>query len=81
MRKSIHSAQYRVLLEHLVAARESRRVTQAALAKRLHATQSSVSKIERGERRLDIIELHSWCQALNVPFAKFVHDLDVALQK
>jgi transcriptional regulator with XRE-family HTH domain len=81
MRKSIHSAQYAVLLELLAEARSRTNLTQIDLAKRLKMTQSSVSKVERGERRLDVIELHAWCQALGTPFRTMMSDLDNRLSR
>ncbi|MGT2512285.1 helix-turn-helix domain-containing protein [Cupriavidus basilensis] len=41
-------------------------ITQADLAARLDVTQTFVSKCERGERRLDVKELRSWCMAIGV---------------
>jgi len=76
MRKSIHSSQYRILLDLLIKRREQAGVTQVQLAKRLRTTQSSVSKVERGERRLDVIELHQWCSAMKTPFVEFIRSLD-----
>ena len=81
MKKSIHSPQYRVLLDLLVAARQKQGVTQAELAKRLEMTQSSVSKVERGERRLDVVELHGWCGALGYSFLTMVKQLDGKLRR
>jgi transcriptional regulator with XRE-family HTH domain len=37
--------------------------TQADLARRLDRPQSYVSKVESGERRLDVVELRDWCAA------------------
>jgi hypothetical protein len=48
--------------------RKNSGVTQEVLAKRLGATQSEISKCQRGERRIDIVELRRWCAALKVPF-------------
>ena len=81
MRKSIHTTQYRALLKLLIKARETRGITQVMLARRLQMTQSAVSKVERGERRLDVVELHTWCAALGVPFVKFAGELDADLRK
>jgi transcriptional regulator with XRE-family HTH domain len=81
MKKSIHSASYRVLLDLLVSAREARGVTQVELAKRLQMTQSAISKVERGERRLDVVELHAWCQALELPFVTMARQLDAKLRR
>jgi transcriptional regulator with XRE-family HTH domain len=81
MTKSIHSASYKVLLNLLITAREARGVTQVELAKRLQTSQSAVSKIERGERRLDVVELHGWCKALGYPFLTISKQLDARLRR
>lgn len=76
MEKSIHSAQYAVLLRLLKQARVDAGISQVQLAKSLSETQSFISKCERGERRLDVIELRSFCRALNVEFADFIKRLE-----
>lgn len=63
--KSIYSADYKRLLELLVEARKQAGVTQEQLATRLRRPQSFVSKVERGERRLDVIEFLRICRAVN----------------
>lgn len=67
MRKSIFHKDYEVFLELLRAARAHAGITQVDLAKRLGATQSHVSMCESGERRIDIVQLRWWCNALGVP--------------
>lgn len=42
------------------------------LGKRLDEPQSLISDYERGERRLDLIELKQVCDALDVDFVEFV---------
>lgn len=49
-------------------------VTQLELAVRLDETQSYVSKCERGERRLDLVQLQAFCTALNHPLDAFVSE-------
>lgn len=71
MEKSIHSHKYAVFLETLRRVREARGLTQWEVASRLGATQSFVSKCERGERRLDVVELINWCEALEMPWIEF----------
>jgi transcriptional regulator with XRE-family HTH domain len=51
-------------------------VTQAEIAERLGETQSFISKRERGERRLDIVEVRNFCQAMGVGFVEFVSEFD-----
>ena len=80
MSKSLHSAQYKKLLELLRATREERGCTQVELALALGEDQSYVSKCESGVRRLDVIELRSWVNGLGVPFNAFIKALDLELE-
>lgn len=61
-----------MFLDLLRQQRSSLGLTQADIAIRLDATQSFISKVERGERRLDLVELHSWCAALGISLGEFV---------
>ncbi|MDQ4086921.1 MAG: helix-turn-helix domain-containing protein [Pseudomonadota bacterium] len=47
----------RRLREHLIAAREAKGMTQTELARALGKSQTFVSNMERGQRRLDVVEL------------------------
>jgi len=76
MPKSLHTRQYALFLRELRAARKNAGLTQAALAQRLAMTQSDVSKCERGTRRLDIVELRAWSQALGLELAHLVARID-----
>ena len=71
MKKTIHTDEYALLVTLLRETRESAGLTQIELALRLNTTQSIVSKIERGERRLDLVELKAWCDAIDVSLAHF----------
>lgn len=61
-----------MLLQLLAESRAQAGVTQVDLAKKLKEDQSWVSKVERGIRRLDLVELALWCQALGIPLSQFV---------
>lgn len=50
----------------LVAVRKRIGITQAELAKAIGLAQYDVSKVESCVRRLDILELRDWLQALKV---------------
>lgn len=69
MMHSIYDDEYRRLLKFMLQVREALRITQVSLAQRLQTTQSYVSKCERGERRIDVIEYVRYCDALGVDAA------------
>src|SRR5207244_3333591 len=79
MEKSLFSKGYKVFLRQLRLARQKAGLTQEELARRLKESQSFVSKCERGERRIDVIELRAFCKAIGVPFAEFARVLDRSL--
>ncbi|MBS1229815.1 MAG: hypothetical protein H6R17_3092 [Proteobacteria bacterium] len=78
MDKSIYSLEYKVFLDLLRMARERAGLTQEEVALRLGVTQSFVSKCERGERRLDIVEVRAWSVALGIPFTEFISSFDLS---
>lgn len=64
--KSIYDDDYVNLIAALRAIRLERHITQSQLASALNVTQSFVSKVENRDRRLDVVELLSWVDALGV---------------
>lgn len=64
--KSIYTDDYINMISVLRTIRMNKNITQSEMAKRLNTTQSFVSKVENRERRLDVIELLSWIDALGV---------------
>jgi transcriptional regulator with XRE-family HTH domain len=62
--KSVFTTRYRRLCKLLLERRESAGLTQAALARKLGRPQSFVSKYERAERRLDLLEFLEIADAL-----------------
>lgn len=66
MTKSVFSDRYNRLLAAMAQARREAGVTQAQLAAILGKPQSYVSKIERGERRIDVVEFLELLEALGV---------------
>ncbi len=63
---------YKKFRERLVQARKNARITQVDLATRLRRPQSFVSKYERGERRLDVIEFGDVATALGIDPIRFL---------
>lgn len=80
MEKSIYSKEYALFLEQLRQTRQQKGLTQTDVAVRLGQTQSFISKVERGERRIDIVELRQLCAVMGVEFVTFVDQLEKSLQ-
>lgn len=65
MAKTIFTIQHQDFIRALREVRRSEGVTQVQLSERLDRAQSYISNIERGERRLDVIEFMAIASALN----------------
>ncbi|MBI5588411.1 MAG: helix-turn-helix transcriptional regulator [Deltaproteobacteria bacterium] len=76
MSKSIFSDAYSLLRTWLVKAREKKGLTQADVATKLGKPQSYVSKYERGERRLDVVEFLEVARVLGVEPYKILKELE-----
>ena len=63
MQKSTFSSHYDIFKTKLVAMRKAAGLAQRQLAKRLKREHSFVSRIELGERRLDVVEFYWVCHA------------------
>jgi transcriptional regulator with XRE-family HTH domain len=81
MEKSIFTQEYGVFLNHLRSTRKAAGLTQEELAKRLQQTQSFISKCERGERRIDVVELFEFCQAIGISFSHFTAELETLIKQ
>ncbi len=57
MAKSIYSNEYKNVVKNLKEARSALGLTQVEVSEKLKKPQSYISKIERGERRVDVAEL------------------------
>lgn len=76
MEKSVFTHDYQVLRTLLRKQREAAGLTQIDLAERIDETQSYVSKCERGERRLDLVQLRVFCRAIGISLTDFVKDFE-----
>ncbi len=72
MKKSQHTSEYKRLTDALRQAREVAGLTQADVAKKLRVYASFVSKVESGERRIDVIELKQFCRAYGLELVAFL---------
>ena len=66
MAGTLHSIEYKTLIDALVTVRNERGVTQATLANSLGRPPSFVAKVELRERRLDVLEFCAWAHALSI---------------
>lgn len=74
--KTIHKAEYQTVLELLREIRTKAGLTQADLSQALERPQSYVSDVERGLRRLDILQLRDYCAACNMRLSAFIRQLE-----
>jgi len=82
MEKTVVAKDYVVLLKILRKVRKRLNITQAEIGARLGMTQSMISKCERGERRLDVIELRRWCmEGMQIPLLQFLTEVETALAR
>ena len=79
--KSIYTDEYAVVLRLLKVKRKKSGVTQVDLAERLGQTQSFVSKVECGDRRLDIIQLRTILLEFGVSLPEFAIQLEAEIAK
>jgi transcriptional regulator with XRE-family HTH domain len=62
MDKTIYSEGHKALINKLIKARKEKGLRQEDAAKLLGRTQSFISKIEAGQRRVDIIQLKEFAK-------------------
>jgi len=73
--ESVFTLRYERFRGLLVHARKSKGLTQQDVAARLERPQSFVSKYERGERRLDVVEFLQVADALGIDPHKLLRTL------
>ncbi|MGH7144272.1 MAG: helix-turn-helix domain-containing protein [Planctomycetota bacterium] len=79
MPKTIHRDEYERVRALLRDLRIEQGVRQTELAAELGTRQSFVSDVERGSRRIDVIELRDWCRALRTDLVSFCEALERGL--
>ena len=76
MTKSVFTKKYDRFRLFMIEARKSADLTQAELARKLSRPQSFVSKYERGERRLDVVEFLEVARVLDLDAVQFIKKLE-----
>lgn len=79
MSRALASPSHAVLRGLLVKARKDAQLTQQQVAAKLGVPQSYVSKYEKGERKLDVIEFVALCDVLGVSAAGAIEVLRQAI--
>ena len=72
MVKTIYSEEHKYTVEQLKKARQDSGLDQLAVSKLLGKTQSYISKIESGQRRIDVVELKEFSRLYKKPFKYFL---------
>lgn len=67
----------RALVAELVRRRKKAALTQWDIAKALHVDQSRISKFERLERRLDILDFVRFCRAVGADPGSLLRAIDL----
>jgi len=73
--RSVFSLKYERLRNALIRARQAAELTQIDVARKLRRPQSFVSKYERGERRLDVVEFLEVTDVLKVAPCEIIEQL------
>lgn len=81
MPKSIHRPEYELLRNLIRETRTHAGVTQESLSNQLGRSQSFISDIERGVRRIDAIELRDVCRFLDTNMIEFLSELENRIEK
>ena len=76
MKEYIYNKRYKSFCKVLKKERKYHHLSQVILAKKLDIPQSFISKTEIGERRLDIIELLEYCDAMGLTLTDFVFRME-----
>ena len=72
MSKTIYSKEHKYIVEQLKKARKEANLSQEEIAKILGKTQSYISKIESGQRKIDIIQLKKFAKIYKKDLSFFI---------
>lgn len=68
--KTIHNDRYQVLITELIKVRKNSGLTQQQVADKLTKPQSYIAKIEKCERKLDVLEFVDLCGVIGADRAE-----------
>ena len=81
MAKALYRTETGVLLALLREFRAKAGLTQAQCSQALGRPQSFMSDVERGIRRLDLVQLRDLCQVLGISLSVLIHHFEKRLEE
>ena len=75
MEKSIFTPYSLLLAKKMKEIREAAGLTQREMAEKMGTKQMTVYRLEKGERRLDLIEFYNLCRKFKIDPRKAAHDI------
>jgi len=72
MKKTVYSIEHRYMVERLKRARKEAGLGQEKVAKLLGVSQSYMSKVESGQRRIDLVQLKQFARIYKKPLNFFI---------
>lgn len=79
--KSVYTREYDLFLRLLRQARQDAGLNQREVAEAMQETTLFVSRCERGERRMDAVELLAYCQAIGKTPSQFMQQLEEGVRQ
>ena len=79
MTKSLHTDAYQTLTKLLRQVRQRSGLTQQEVADRLNTHQSYVAKVEKGERRIDVVEFVLLVRAIGASSPALLKKIEAAV--
>lgn len=76
MAKTIHRAEYDIIRDLLREKRVDSGLTQVEVSQRMGRSQSFVSDVERGVRRVDVLELRDLCELFGIQLTGFCREFE-----
>ena len=72
MKKTIYSEEHKYMVGRLITARKKAQLKQEDVARLLGKTQSFISKLESGQRRIDLVQLKNFAKLYRKPISYFI---------
>nr|WP_318287285.1 helix-turn-helix domain-containing protein [Pseudomonas cichorii] len=79
MARALYRRDHQVLIKLLRTIRENANLTQAECSRALGRPQSFISDVEKGLRRLDLVQLRDLCTVLGYELPRFISEYEEAL--